>query len=273
MNIIVCIKQVPASSNLEIDPDTGTLIREGAESKMNPFDLFAMEAGLRLKERFGGTVTAITMGPPQAEAVLREAYMMGCDRAVLLSDRVFAGADVLATSYTLSRGIMTLDKYDLVICGTQSTDGDTAQVGPEIAEFLGIPHVAGVTGIEGLDGGKSITVTAAGDFHIETLAVGMPCLVSVEKNMYQPRLPSYRLKKTTADRPVTVLTAEDLPGGGEGAYGLEGSATRVVRVFPPEHHEEHEVFEGGGEELADKMYSILAEGRFIPEGTVKDGLD
>lgn len=273
MNIIVCVKQVPASTELEINPESGTLIREGAESKMNPFDLFAMETALRLKERFGGSITTITMGPPQAEAVLREAYMMGSDRAVLLSDRIFAGADVLATAFTLSQGISSLGEYDLVICGTQSTDGDTAQVGPEIAEFLGIPHVAGLTGIGDIDDGKSLTVTAAGDFHMETLAVGLPCLVSVAKNIHQPRLPSYRLKKATADRPVTLLTAKDLPGDGAGFYGLDGSPTRVVRVFPPEHHDEHEIFEGNAEDLAGTMYTLLKEGRFIPEGTVKDGLD
>ena len=273
MNSIVCIKQVPASSELDIDPDTGTLIREGAESKMNPFDLSAMETALRLKERFEGTVTVLTMGPRQATAVLREAFMMGADRAVLLCDPAFAGSDVLATAFTLSRGIREIGDFDLIICGSQSTDGDTAQVGPELAEFLGIPHVTHVARIDDLDMGKRrIRVVAEGDFCVETLNVKLPCLVSVAKNIYQSRLPSYLLKKATADREIAVLTSADLPGDGSGYYGLDGSPTRVVRVFPPEHREEHEVFEADGAELAGRFFDILSEGRFIPEGTVKDGV-
>jgi len=272
MNIIVCIKQVPASSNLEIDPDTGTLIREGAESKMNPFDLSAMETALRFKGRFGARVTALTMGPPQAEVVLREAFMMGADDALLMSDRAFAGADVLATAYTLSRGILESGGFDLIICGSQSTDGDTAQVGPETAEFLGIPHATGVTDIPALSSKDGIIrVTSESDFSIETLDIRMPCLLSVTKDIYQPRLPSYRLKKATADRPITIIKAADLPDVGEGYYGLDGSPTRVVRVFPPEHNTEHETFEGNAAELAERMYQLLLEGRCIPEGTVKDG--
>ena len=145
MNIIVCIKQVPGTAQVEIDEKTGVLKRDGVASKMNPFDLFAIESAMRLKEKYGGRVTALTMGPPQAEKVLREAFMMGVDDAVLLSDRRFGGADVLATSYTISQGIRKIGSYDLILCGKQTTDGDTAQVGAELAEFLGIPHLANVT--------------------------------------------------------------------------------------------------------------------------------
>ena len=142
MKIIVCIKQVPGSSEVQIDPVTGNLIRDGKNAKMNPYDLFNLETALRIREEKGGTIKAITMGPPQAKAVLNEALWMGADDAMLLTDRKFGGADVVATSYTLSQGIRRLGEFDLIICGKQTTDGDTAQVGPEIAECLGIPHVA-----------------------------------------------------------------------------------------------------------------------------------
>ncbi len=155
MNIIVCIKQVTAPLNLEIDPDTGTLIREGAEPRMNPFDLFATETTLRLKERFGAQVTVLTMGPHQAEVVLRESYMMGADKALLMSDQAIAGADVPATAYTMSRGILKAGGFDLIICGSQSTECDTAQVGSETAEFLGIPYATGITDIPALSSKES----------------------------------------------------------------------------------------------------------------------
>src|SRR3989304_3071719 len=141
MNIVVCIKQVPDSAEVRINPETGTLIREGVPSIINPYDAHAVEAGLYLKEKTGGRVIALTMGPPQAESSLREVISMGVDEGVLLSDRAFAGADTWATSYTLSKAIEKL-KADVIICGKQAIDGDTAQVGPEVAEFLNIPHVA-----------------------------------------------------------------------------------------------------------------------------------
>ena len=160
MNIIVCIKQVPGTAQVEIDEKTGVLKRDGVASKMNPFDLFAIESAMRLKEQYGGRVTALTMGPPQAEKVLREAFMMGVDDAVLLSDRRFGGADVLATSYTISQGIRKIGSYDLILCGKQTTDGDTAQVGAELAEFLGIPHLANVTKLMELVEGKKQNVAS-----------------------------------------------------------------------------------------------------------------
>ena len=149
MKIAVCIKQVPGTTQVEVDPVTGTLKRDGVESKLNPYDLYALETALRLKEQLGAEITALTMGPPQAEEILREAYMMGVDDAVLVSDRKFAGADVLATSYAISQALRAAGPFDLIICGRQTSDGDTAQVGAELAEFLGIPHVANVIRIEG----------------------------------------------------------------------------------------------------------------------------
>ena len=144
MKILVCIKQVPGTSNVEVDEKTGVLKRDGVESKMNPFDLYAIEQALCLREEYGGKVDVITMGPPQAKSVLLEAVYMGADNGGLISDRKFAGADVVATSYTLSQGIRKMGEYDLILCGKQTTDGDTAQVGPETAEFLGMDHMANV---------------------------------------------------------------------------------------------------------------------------------
>ena len=141
MKIVVCIKQVPASSNVQIDPVTGVLIRDGNNTKMNPYDLYALEVALRIKEQTGATVKTITMGPPPAKDVLEESVWMGCDDGVLITDRKFGGADVVATSYTISQGIRSMGEFDLIICGKQTTDGDTAQVGAEMAEALGIPHV------------------------------------------------------------------------------------------------------------------------------------
>ncbi len=144
MKIMVCIKQVPGTSKVEVDEKTGVLKRDGVDSKMNPYDLYALETALRIKEKKGGHIKVISMGPPQAKAVIKEAYSMGADEGTLVSDRKFAGADVLATSYTLSQGVKKCGDFHIILCGKQTTDGDTAQVGPEMAEYLGISHVANV---------------------------------------------------------------------------------------------------------------------------------
>ncbi|HEY8500420.1 MAG TPA: electron transfer flavoprotein subunit beta/FixA family protein, partial [Clostridia bacterium] len=176
MNILVCIKQVPGTNKVEVDEQTGVLKRAGIESKMNPYDLYALETALRIKERVGGTITVLTMGPMQAESIIREAYMMGVDEGYILSDRTFAGADVLATSYTLSQGIKIIGNFDLIICGKQTTDGDTAQVGPAIAEHLDIPHVAWVSKINEVDDRK-ITVEQDLAESVECVELYYPCLI------------------------------------------------------------------------------------------------
>lgn len=262
MNIIVCIKQVPATSKVEVDEETGVLKRAGVESKMNPYDLYALETALQIREKLGGTITAITMGPPQAEAVIREAYMMGVDRGFLLTDRRFAGADVLATSYTLSQGIKVIGEYDLIICGRQTTDGDTAQVGPAIAEYLDIPHVAWISRINEVSETSLIVEQNLAD-SVEVVEVGYPCLITVEKDIVQPRLPSYRLKLKTRDWPVKNLGLEDLPDQDETRYGLKGSPTQVERVFPPEQNTGQILWEGNGDELAEQCFKTLKKLKFI----------
>ncbi|MDV3428197.1 MAG: electron transfer flavoprotein subunit beta/FixA family protein, partial [Bacillota bacterium] len=193
MDILVCIKQVPGTSKVEVDPVTGVLKRDGIDSKMNPYDLFALETAFRIRAEKGGTIKVISMGPPQAADVIKEAYMMGADEGTLLSDRKFAGADVLATSYTISQGIRKMGHVDLILCGKQTTDGDTAQVGPEMAEYLGMPHIANVLSIEEVKD-KSIVVKMDMPNTVEIADVKFPCLLTVEKDIYQPRLPSYKKK-------------------------------------------------------------------------------
>lgn len=262
MRIIVCIKQVPGSTQVEIDEKNGTLKRDGVESKLNPYDLYALETAMRLKEEHSASVAVLTMGPPQCEEAVREAFMMGADSGFILSDRRFGGADVLATSYTLAQGVRRIGDFDLIICGKQTTDGDTAQVGAELAEFLGIPHVTNVCRIHAVNAEK-ITVDMDMPAHIETSEVDFPCLITVEKGIFEPRLPSYKLKLATADRAINWLTLDDLPDRDAGHYGLNGSPTQVKRIFPPDTHQEHIMLEGEGSELGDRLFELLNDNKFL----------
>ena len=262
MRITVCIKQVPGTSQVEIDPKTGVLKRDGVESKMNPFDLYAIETALRLKQQYGGTVTVVSMGPPQAQAVIREAFMMGADRGFLLSDRRFGGADVLATSYTLSQGVRAAGPFDLILCGKQTTDGDTAQVGAELAESLGIPHVTNVCRIHDADE-ASLTVTQDMPLHRLKAKLTLPCLITVEKGIFEPRLPSYRLMRDTADREIRVLTLDDLEDRDPSHYGLNGSPTQVKRIFPPEKSDRQERWDGPEPESAGRLFHFLEDSKFL----------
>ena len=262
MKIVVCIKQVPGTTEVEVDPNTGVLKRDGVDSKLNPYDLYALETALRIKQEQGATVKAISMGPPQAMQVLREAYMMGVDEAVLLTDRKFAGADVLATSYALSQGIRQGGIPELIICGKMTTDGDTAQVGPEMAEFLGLPHVANVLRILEI-GADAITVEMDMAATVEVARIHYPCLITVEKGIYQPRLPSFRLKLKTRDWPIRQLTLADLEDQDPSHYGLNGSPTQVKRIFPPAANTDHETWTGPGPDLAQRLGARLHQLKFV----------
>lgn len=231
MRTIVCIKQVPDTTEVQIDPKTGTLKREGIETTVNPFDMYALEEGIRLKEKYGGRCLAISMGPLQAEKALRQALALGCDKAFLLSDKAFAGADTLATAYTLACGIRRIGSYDLIICGVKTTDGDTGQVGPGLAEELGVPHVSYVRKIVEIKG-ETITIERALEDSYEEVEIPLPCLITVTKEINVPRLPSFRRKMEARKRGVTTWNAENL-NGDETRFGLEGSPTRVIKVFPP----------------------------------------
>lgn len=262
MNILVCIKQVPGSNKVEVDPVTGVLKRNGADAKMNPYDLYALETGLRLKEQYGGTVSVLTMGPPPAKKILYEAFAMGADKGALITDRKFGGADVLATSYTLSQGIKRFGNFDLIICGLQTTDGDTAQVGPEVSEQLGIPCVCNMKQVEGVEE-DAILVNMEMSEEVERLRVTFPCLLTVQKDICEPRLPSYKKAKETATWEIETYTLSDMEDTDEHHYGLNGSPTQVQRIFPPESHKSQETWEGTGEELAQRIYSMLKSKKFI----------
>ena len=261
MKIIVCVKQVPGTNQVEVDPVTGVLKRDGVDSKLNPYDLFALEAAFRLRDAFGGTVRTVSMGPNQAIPALRETIYMGADSAVLLSDRKFAGADVHATSYAIQSGIRKMDDFDLIICGKQTTDGDTAQVGPEMAEWLGIEHVTNVLSLDKVEE-DGITVTFNLDDRIQTQKMQFPCLLTIEKDAFTPRLPSYKRKKELGEGDVTVYTAADLAVD-ENKCGLKGSPTQVERIFPPEKNTDKELWEGSAEDLADRLNGFLREKKFV----------
>lgn len=261
MNIVVCIKQVPGTSNVNVDPVTGTLIRDGVASKMNPYDLNALELALRLIEKNGGSLKVISMGPPAALEVIREAIYMGADEGLLISDRKFGGADVLATSYTLCSGIKTLGDYDLILTGKQTTDGDTAQVGAELAEHLGIPHVANVRSIDVNEG--KIQYVSNLDNKVVTAEVTMPCLICADNEINTPRLPSYKRKRELKDCAdlIKVITFADVEDKDETHYGLKGSATQVERIFEPDKRKDKEMFTEGN--LAEETYKILKAKKFI----------
>lgn len=255
MHIVVCIKQVPDTKNVRIDPDTHTLVRQGVESIVNPFDLFAVEAALKIKDENGARVTVVTMGPPQASEALRDILSLGVDDAVLLSDRAFAGSDTWATSTTLAGAIRKMGDVDIVICGKQAVDGDTAQVGPETAALLDIPYATFVKNIQLLEGG-ALKVVRQTDEGTEVWKIPMPALVTVIKEIGEPRVPSLRHKMRAKKAEIVVWGAADL-GLDTDCVGLCGSFTQVVRVFSPPRRSNRIQIEGSIEEQADQLFQYL----------------
>ena len=261
MNILVCLKQVPGTHEVKINPETNTLVRQGIQNILNPFDTYALEEGVRLKERYEGKVTAITMGPPQAEEVLREAIATGADDAVLLSDSDFAGADTLATAYTLARAINKLESYDLIICGRQTVDGDTGQVGPELAEMLGIPFVAYVSKTEEISDGH-MRVRRMVEEGYEVIETPLPAVITVVKEINVPRLPSLRGLSRAKSVVIPVWTAQEL-GVDRNMVGLSGSATRVIRIFFPQRISRGEILQGDLESQTSSLVDKLKEAKII----------
>ena len=255
MNIIVCIKQVPDTTNVRIDPETNTLVRSGVQSIINPFDMYAIEEAVRLKEKFGGLVTIVTMGPPQAEEALREAISLGADEAMLISDRAFAGSDTWATSYTLSRAIQKIGKFDIVICGKQAIDGDTAQVGPGIAAFLDIPQITFVKKIEDIKDSfmRAERMTEEGYDIVES---PLPCLITVVKEINEPRLPSLKGKMRAKKIEIKKLAAKDLDADPD-SLGLKGSPTKVVKIFTPPPRKGGQILEGEAKDVCAKLVELL----------------
>lgn len=261
MNIIVCIKQVPETTEVRINPETNTLIREGVKSIINPFDMYAIEEGVRLKEKFGGRVIALTMGPPQAEAALREAVSMGVDEGVLVCDRAFAGSDTWATSYTLSSAIRKLGAFDLILCGKQASDGDTAQVGPGIATHLDIPQVTYVKKIEQVevkDEVKMVRVERLMEEGYEIIEAPLPALLTVVKEINEPRLPSLKGMMRAKSARLTALAQKELVLDAQ-CIGLCGSPTQVVKIFTPPQRASGQMLSGEMNEIAEKLVNLIKD--------------
>ncbi|MDD5730374.1 MAG: electron transfer flavoprotein subunit beta/FixA family protein [Candidatus Omnitrophica bacterium] len=255
MNIIVCIKQVPETTDVRINPETNTLIREGVKSVINPFDMYAIEEAVRLKEKFGGKVTAITMGPPQAEQALRDAIAMGIDEGVLVSDRAFAGSDTWATSYTLSQAIRKAGAFDIILCGKQASDGDTAQVGPGISAHLDLPQVTYVKKIEEIKDGYC-RVERMTEEGFEIIGAPLPVLISVVKEINEPRIPSLKGMMKAKQAKISHWTSKDIAGEAK-FLGLTGSPTQVVKIFTPVPRTGGQMLGGEPAEIVEKLVELV----------------
>ncbi len=231
MKIIVPIKQVPETGNVKMDEKTGTMIRDGVESIVNPLDLYAIECALQLKEQWGGNATVVSMGPPKAEKAIREALSMGCDDGVLLSDKAFAGADTWSTAYVLAEAVRGLGEIDIIVTGVRATDGDTGQVGPEMAAMLDLPIATFVSKILEIENG-TMTVERLIEGGYETVRLPLPCLITVVNEISSPRLPTLRGKQAARSKTVPVKGKDDLAVNEED-LGLKGSPTRVVKIMQP----------------------------------------
>ncbi len=256
MRILVCLKPVPEPGTVKVDPETHTLRREGSKLVLNPPDAYALEAAVGLAEETGGQAVAVSMGPPNAKDILVEALACGAEEAYLLSDRAFAGADTLATSYVLSLAAKKLGPFDLVVCGKVSIDGETAQVGPELAAWLDWPSVIWVKALSFGDGKLSLTrVTDEGEEDVE---VRLPAVVTIEPESNDPRPPSVRRLIKARKQEIPVLTAADL-GAEEERLGLSGSPTQVLEVFSPTYEGQREVLTGSAQEVVEALVNRLKE--------------
>ncbi len=268
MNILVCIKQVPDTNEIKIDPVTNTLIRDGVPSIINPFDGYALEAAARIKDKNPDTkIVVLSMGPQQAEAALRESLAIAADKAYLVSDRAFGGSDTLATSYILASSIAKVEelegaKFDAIFCGKQAIDGDTAQVGPEVAELLGYPQVTYALEAEEVEGG--LHILKEGEDGNCRIGVKCPCLITYTKPAFDPRFPTIKRKMAARKAKITVLTAAEMPEIDLTRAGLKGSPTRVRKTFVPPRKEAGVIIkEETGEESAAKLCAMLSDAHVI----------
>ncbi|MCK4817638.1 electron transfer flavoprotein subunit beta/FixA family protein [bacterium] len=263
MNIIVLIKQVPDTTEVKLDPKTGSLVREGIESIINPDDRHAIEAAINLRESTGGKITVVSMGPPQAIDAISEAMGMGADKGILLSDMAFAGADTWATSYTLGKAIKKVGKYDLILCGRQAIDGDTAQIGPQVADYLNLPQVTYVSEIEKIEK-KTIVVKRQLEDGFERVQCALPALLTVIGELNRPRYPMIGnlIDACKEKAPIKVWNAADI-GAKASDLGLEGSLTHVIKTFAPKFKREGEIIEGDTKEAVNVVVGKLRENRLI----------
>ena len=261
MNVIVCLKQVPARIKIEVDPKTGALASGGVDRAINPPDLYALEEGVRIKEKTRGKVTVISMGPPLAEESLKEAIGYGADEAVLLSDPAFPGSDTWATSHILAKAIGKIGQYDLVICGKQSIDGETGQVGSQVAEALGVPFVSLVNRIDEL-GDKTVRVTRMSDDGHQLIEMALPGVISVVKEINVPRVPSLRGLMAAKKARIPVWNAVEL-GIDPAVVGPSGSPSRVARVFFPQRQGPNEMLQGSPDDQVEQLFDRLRQARAI----------
>ncbi|SMC31509.1 electron transfer flavoprotein subunit beta/FixA family protein [Sporomusa malonica] len=261
MEILVCVKQVPDTTEVKIDPKTNTLIRQGVPSIVNPFDKNAVEAAIQLKEKHGGKVTVISMGPPQAKDALKECLAMGADEAALISDRAFGGSDTLATSYTLAAGIRKLGKFDVIICGKQAIDGDTAQVGPEIAEYLDISQITYVAKVE--VNGDTVRVEREHEEGYEIIETQTPVLLTVVKSINEPRFPTVKGTMKANRKEIPVITVNDVDVDPD-RLGLKGSPTQVLRIFTPLQRKQGELIQAdSARESVTVLIRKLSEAKIV----------
>lgn len=265
LRILVCVKQVPDVNLVRMDPVTGSLIRDGVPSIMNPFDCCALEAAVRLKEEYGGEIYAITMGPPAAHAVLRECLSVFADKAILITDRAFRDADTLATSYSIVTAANMFGKFDIILCGKETLDGATGQMGSQLAERFDASQVTGASLIKSVDKARGTLVTEREtESGIETVEATLPCLLTIEKTNYQPRIPNFRGKKAARTAEITTLSAADISGLDPAKIGAPGSGTIVPRTYPPEAGEAGVMIdEGSAGKNAAKLLDIIRDSGII----------
>jgi len=256
VKIVVCIKQVPDTTNVRINPETNTLVREGVASIINPFDVYAIEEALRLKEQHGGSTAVLSMGPPQAAEALREAISLGIDEAYLVSDKAFAGSDTLATAYALACAIRKLGGADVVLMGRQAIDGDTGQVGPGVAENLGLPHVTDIRKIEEITDGR-IVVERLLEEGYARIAARLPVVLTVVKEINEPRLPSLKGKMAARKKEIPVLKAAEIDADPE-RLGLNGSPTQVMKIFTPPKPSGGKKFTGAPAQTVPQLLAELS---------------
>lgn len=255
MNIIVCIKQVPATNEVKMDPITNTIIRENIESIINPFDLYAIEEAVRIKEKIGATIYGLSMGILSVSEILKQAISLKIDKGILLTDRKFAGADTLATSYTLSLGVKKIGDFDLIICGKQAIDGDTAQVGPSLAKTINIAYATDISKIIKINKDNIICMKITDDGY-EEIKIKLPALITVVKEINMPRLPSIKGIRIANQSEIEILSCDDIMVD-ENRIGLKGSPTSVMKTFVPIHNVNSETIEGTIEEKVEKLSRIL----------------
>lgn len=267
MNICICIKQVPDTDEIKIDPEKHTLIRTGVPSIVNPFDTYAQEVGVRLKEKLGGKVVVISMGPPQAQEAIKSCLSVGADEGYLISGRKFGGSDTLATSYILSKAIRAIEeregfKFDLILCGKQATDGDTAQVGPEIAEHLGIPQVTYALDI--IEENGELQVKRECESGYDMIHTTLPAVVTVVKLPYEPRYPTIKTKMAAKKKEIQVLTEDDIPTLNLDMCGLQGSPTKVKSTYTPVREKKGVKLAGlAAKEAAKQVVQLMHDAKLV----------